>query len=269
MFPRLLDFGNFGIPTYGLMAALGLVLGLTLIVQLARREGIDTDRVWNLGILAVLSGILGAKLLYVLHNWDFYAQHPRALFSVATVQAAGVWYGGLLGAIAACAWYMRRHGMPGLLTADIFAPGVALAHAIGRLGCFAAGCCYGRLTDVPWAVTFTHPLAFELVGTPLYVPLHPTQLYEFAVEFMLFFALLWMVRRRAFNGQIIGSYLFLYGFARYFLEFLRGDPDRGSVLGIMSGTQFISILLVIAGGTLWMRLFPGQRSAPVRVANAR
>ncbi len=254
MLPFLLDFGDWGVPTYGVMAALGLVLGLSLNVRLAKREGLDGDKCWDLGILAILSGIVGAKILLLVQKWEHYSAHPREIFSWDTLQSGGVFYGGLVAALAVSLWYMRRNRLPLLKTCDVFAPGVALGHAVGRLGCFAAGCCYGKPTDLPWGVTFTSELAHRLVETPLGVPLHPTQIYEFLVELANFGVLMLIFRRRSFDGQVIGAYLFLYGFARYFLEFLRGDPGRGLLFnGAMTGTQFISILMVMAGGALWLR----------------
>jgi phosphatidylglycerol:prolipoprotein diacylglycerol transferase len=254
MLPRLLDFGEWGVPTYGVMAAIGLILGLTINVRLAKREGLDPDKCWDLGILAILSGIVGAKVLLIVQDWKHYSTHPGEILSWNTLQSGGVFYGGLLAAIALSLWYMRRHQLPLLKTLDVFAPGVALGHAIGRLGCFAAGCCYGKPTDLPWAVTFTSELADRTLGGLLGVPLHPTQIYEFLVEMVNFGILMWLFRRRSFDGQVIGAYLFLYGFARYLLEFLRGDPGRGVLFhGAMTGTQLISILMVIAGGALWLR----------------
>jgi phosphatidylglycerol:prolipoprotein diacylglycerol transferase len=159
-------------------------------------------------------------------------------------------------ALIMCIWYMRRNNMPILRTCDVFAPGLALGHALGRLGCFAAGCCYGRETHVPWAVTFHNPLAAEIVGTPLNVPLHPTQLYEMIVELANCVFLVWLIKRKKFEGEILGTYLILYGVARYFIEFFRGDPGRGQFIGFMTTTQAISLLLVIGGGLLWMRRAP-------------
>jgi phosphatidylglycerol:prolipoprotein diacylglycerol transferase len=241
------------LPTYGFLVATGVLVGLMVAARLAQRQGQDPEKAWNLGILAVLSAIVGAKVLLVVNDWSFYASHPRELFSLSMLQAGGVFYGGLLAAIAVSVWYIRRNHMPVLRTCDAFAPGIALGHAIGRIGCFAAGCCYGKPTSLPWGVTFTNPLAHELVGTPLNVHIHPTQLYESAVELINFFILYWLIRHKKFEGQVIGAYMFLYGFARYFLEFVRDDPERGSVFGgMMTGTQLISIILVVAGGLLWL-----------------
>src|SRR5437588_8350075 len=230
MFPRLFHIGNFSIPTYGVMAAVGLIAGLAVVVRGARRQGVDPEKAWNLGLIAIIFGLVGAKLLMVINDWQSFGNW-RAIFSLTFVQAAGVFYGGLLLAIAACVAYIRWNKMPVLRTCDVFAPGIALGHAFGRLGCFAAGCCWGKETHVPWAVKFTNPLANILVGTPLNVPLHPTQIYEFLVEIINFAILWWMLKHKRFEGQVIGAYLFLYGFARFFLEFLRADPERGSVFG--------------------------------------
>jgi phosphatidylglycerol:prolipoprotein diacylglycerol transferase len=254
VFPTIFHIGSFGVPAYGILVAIGVTAGLLVAVRMARLQGIDGDRTWDLGVFVVLAAIIGAKALLIINDFRWYAENPREIFSLATLQAGGVFYGGLLAAIGVSVWYMRKNRMPWLRTADAFAPGLALGHAIGRLGCFAAGCCYGKPTDAWWGVTFTSPTASQISGTPLNTPLHPTQLLESVVELINFFVLAWMVRHKKFEGQVIGAYLFLYGVARYFMEFLRGDPERGSVFGgAMSGTQLISILLVIVGGALWLR----------------
>jgi len=248
------------------MAALGLILGLTVVVRGARREGIDPDRAWNLGIIAILSAMVGSKLLMIINDWGRYSQHPAEIFSLGTLQAAGVFYGGLLAGLAMCFLYMVRHHMPMARTCDVFAPGLALGHAVGRLGCFAAGCCYGKPTHLPWGVTFSNPLAAQWTGTPLGIPLHPTQIYEFMVEMGNFVFLSWLLKRRRFDGQVMGAYLFIYGVARFFLEFLRDDPERGSLFGgALSVVQLISILLVITGGVIWMRGFRRLERAALAV----
>jgi len=177
-----------------------------------------------------------------------------------------VFSGGLIAALAAAVWYVRKKNMPPLATCDAFAPGLALGHAIGRVGCFAAGCCFGKETHHFWGVTFTSAFANQNSGTPLHVPLEPTQLFESAVELANFFILTWLFNRKKFPGQVFGAYLFLYGVARYFLEFIRDDPGRGSVFGgIMTGTQLISICLVLAGALIWW-LRPQPRALPLQAA---
>ena len=235
-------------------------------VRNSERQGINPEHGWNFGILVVLFGIVGAKVLYIINDWSIYAAHPREIFSISTLQAGGVFSGGLIGAFAAAAWYIRKHHMPALATCDAFAPGLAIGHAIGRVGCFAAGCCYGKPTHHFWGVTFTNPLANYWTGTPLNQSLEPTQLLESAAELAIFFTLMWMFKRKKFDGQIFGAYLFLYGVARFFLEFLRDDPGRGEVFGgIMSGTQLISICLVLGGGVIWW-LRPTAKALPVATA---
>lgn len=249
MLPRLAQFGNFFLPTYGVLAALGLIVGLMVTVRLGRRSGIDPDQMWNLGIIAVLGGVIGSKLLLFVMDWNTYVRN----FSWSNLQAGGVFSGGLLLSILCCYLYARKVRMPKLKTADSFAPGIAIGHAIGRLGCFAAGCCYGKPTNLPWGVTFTNPLSYQLAGTPLNIRIHPTQIYEALAEGLIFLVLVTLFKRKSFDGQIAALYMFLYGIARYFLEFLRADPERGLMFGgVMTVTQFIAILLVIGGGIMWI-----------------
>jgi phosphatidylglycerol---prolipoprotein diacylglyceryl transferase len=267
VFPQLLKIGDFVVPTYGVLAAAGLVFGLMVTARLARRDGLDEDSIWNLGVLVILAGIIGAKLLLVINAWAYYSADWRRVFSFDMLQAGGVWYGGLLAGFAIGIAYAVRRKLPIMRTWDCFSPGIAFGHALGRLGCFAAGCCYGKPTDLPWAVTFTNPQAAQLVGTPLNIALHPTQIYEFLAEIIIFATLLWLFPRRQFAGQVTAAYLLLYGPARYFLEFARNDPDRGSIFGgAMTVTQLISILLVMLGAAMWVGL--NRRAKPVAVSAA-
>jgi len=264
VFPQLFHYGRFFLPTYGFLVAMGVLIGLWISVRNSERLGIDGEKAWNLGILVVLCGIVGAKVLYVINE----GRSLHDIFSIETLQAGGVFSGGLIAALLAAAWYVRRHHMPALGTCDAFAPGLALGHAIGRIGCFAAGCCYGKPTHHFWGVVFTNPLANQITGTPLGTPLEPTQLFESAVELANFFFLMWLLKRRKFDGQVFGAFLFIYGVARFFLEFLRDDSGRGSVFGgAMSGTQLIAIGLVIAGGLIWW-LRPGAKNVTAHPVGA-
>lgn len=264
MFPDLIRIGSFHIATYGVMSALGMILGLMVVFRLARLQGLDPEKMWNLGVLVIFAGIVGSKILYIINEWGYSYHSLGDIFSLSTMQAGGVFSGGLVLAIIAAVWYLRRNRIPFLRATDIFAPGLALGHALGRVGCFAAGCCYGRPTSEPWGVIFTNPKAQEITGTPLGVRIHPTQLYEMVAELANFVLLYWLARRKKFEGQIIGLYLFLYGIERFVIEFFRGDGGRGVLFGgALSGTQAISIGLVILGGILWMKRVPLRASVPI------
>jgi phosphatidylglycerol:prolipoprotein diacylglycerol transferase len=256
-------------PTYGFLAALGMISGLTVIFHLARFRGLDPDQMWNLGGIAAFSGILGAKLLMILVGWREYLAQPGRIFSVETLQSGGVFSGGLVLAILCSWWYVRREKIPFLSAADVFAPGIALGHAFGRIGCLSAGCCYGRETHVPWAITFHNPLAAEISGTPLNQPLHPTQLYECVAELINFAVLYWLCKRKKFEGQVISLFMIVYGIERFVFEFFRGDQGRGEVMGgLMSGTQLIALGLVVSGFVIYLRRTP-LRSFPSPASGTR
>jgi phosphatidylglycerol:prolipoprotein diacylglycerol transferase len=253
MFPHLLQIGSFSLPTYGILVALGFLAGIWLTAKLAARAGLSSEAILNLGVFCALAGIVGAKVLMILLSADY-----RAL---ATLQSAGIFYGGLIGALIAAFWYMHRHRLPPLLTADQFAPGIALGHGIGRLGCFAAGCCWGRPAHVPWAVTFTNP---DSVISPerLGIALHPTQIYEALAELIICGILIWFILRPHRDGQVLGLLLLLDGFARVIVEFYREhDSSNPSALGL-SLEQWIAIALAIGGAGLIARVrVPGFQSA--------
>jgi phosphatidylglycerol---prolipoprotein diacylglyceryl transferase len=183
MYPEIFNVSF--LHTYGVLVAVAFLTALWLVGRLAKQRKMDVDAVTNLGIYCALSAIAGAKLMMFVVDFKYYREHPEQIFSIATLQAAGVFYGGLIAALLVSWWYMRRKGLPMLATADLFAPAIALGHGIGRLGCFAAGCCWGIACERPWAVTFTNPVANDLVGVPLGTPLHPTQLYEAIAEFCI------------------------------------------------------------------------------------
>ncbi len=253
MFPRLLEIGWFSLPTYGLLIAAGFLAGIVLSTRLARRSGVDSERVANLAIVLLLSAIVGAKLFLVVDDWTYYSANPDRLFSLSVLRSGGVFYGGLLTALGVAIWYTRRHGMPWLATADLMAPGLAFGHAIGRLGCFAAGCCWGRETHVAWAVTFTNPTAHEFTGVPLNVSLHPTQLYEAGGIALIGAFLLWLYLRPHRAGAILGSYLALYSAFRFVVEPFRDEGARTLLIGgAVSTTQVVAVgLFALGTGLVW------------------
>jgi prolipoprotein diacylglyceryl transferase len=154
MYPKLISIGSFFIPTYGVLVALGFLAGLMVTMRLASRAGLSAEKVTNLAVYCAIAGVVGAKLFMFLFDFSYYAQNPGEIFTLSTLQAAGVFHGGFIAALIVAALYMRQQKLPVLQTMDIFAPGVAIGQAIGRLGCFAAGCCWGRECDLPWGVRF-------------------------------------------------------------------------------------------------------------------
>ncbi len=252
MYPRLVEIGGFELYTYGLLVAIGFIVGLSIAARLAARDGISRDDTWNLGLVVLVAALVGAKLLMIATEYQYYIARPSELFSLATLRSGGAFYGGLLFALAAAALYMRAKQMPGWKTADAFAPGIALGHSIGRLGCFSAGCCYGEPTDLPWGVVFTDRFANETIGVPLGISLHPTQLYEAGAELAIFFLLLVIVRRRRFDGEVILSYLIFYSAARFAIEYFRGDPRGFLFGGMLSTSQFLSILILPTALALYL-----------------
>lgn len=251
MHPRLIAIDGFFIPTYGVLVAIAFLTGLSVAVRNARKLALDPEKATNLAVYAALAGLLGSKLLMFAFDWRYFAARPAEIFSLSTLQAAGVFQGGLVLGAATGLFYMKRAGLPVLPTLDAFAPAIALGHAIGRLGCLAAGCCWGTACDRPWAITYTNPDA--TTGVPLGVPLHPAPLYESALLLVLF---LWL--RRSFRGahapgSVFAQYLIASSLIRFGVEFFR-HHEQALPLGLpLSVTQWIALALAGAGGVLWLR----------------
>ena len=266
MYPELFKLGPITIYSYGVLLAASYLLGLRLAMHRAKKRGLEANRVLDLGIYIIIAALVGAKLLLLVTDFSEFRRDPMAIVSLA--RSGGVFYGGLIVAVGTAFWYISRHAMPFWTTCDVFAPGIALGHVTGRLGCFAAGCCYGRVTTMPWGVTFTNPLAALNVGTPLGLPLHPTQLYEAGAELLILGILLWTERKgRPFAGRTFWLYMLLYAISRFIIEFYRGDP-RGSV-GIFSTSQFISVILAPLAIAMLVWLSRGTPEAPATLPKRR
>jgi phosphatidylglycerol:prolipoprotein diacylglycerol transferase len=269
MRPILFQIGGIPVFSYGVLVATGVLLALWYGRRRAARVGVDPDKLWSLGIYGVLASLLGAKLWLIATAWEYYSANPREIFSVTMFQSGGTFYGGVFGGIIGVILYAHFQKMPLLPVFDICCAAVPLGHSIGRLGCFMAGCCFGKPTDVAWGVTFTNPVAAQLAGTPLGIHLHPTQLYEAALEFLNFLFLVWLGNRQRFSGQIAGTCMILYGFERGILEFFRGDPGRTMMFhDSISLMQIVSILLIAGGSLLWWRGLNGSAPLGPAVASA-
>ena len=258
MYPLLLEFGPVSIYSYRVILATAYIVALQFGLRRADHAGLNGQRVMDLGILAIITALVGAKLLLFFVDFERFTSDPAQL--MVLLKSGGVFYGGLLLAVPMSWWYIRRHKLPLWTTCDLFAPGIALAQGVGRLGCLLAGCCYGKATDLPWGITFTNTLAAANVGTPLDIALHPTQLYEAAAMLLVLGLLLAGERRwKPFAGRTFWTSLLLYGSGRFIIEFYRGDP-RCLVFDTMPTSQFVSALIVPI--SLGMLVYLGRGGGP-------
>jgi phosphatidylglycerol:prolipoprotein diacylglycerol transferase len=247
MYPEIFRIGSFPINTYGVLLAVSFLCAILVSVRLAERDGLPREKIYDLSLWMLLAGLVGSKIL-MLFTEPEYRANPLQLVSLDFLRSGGVWYGGLLGAVLVSYWLMRRYKLPWWKTADAFAPGIAIGNFFGRQGCFAAGCCWGKPTSLPWGVKFTEA-GHEITGVPIDTYLHPTQLYESFAMLLVFLFLLWLHKRKRFSGQVILTYALLYSIIRFAIEFVRDDP-RGDVLGLttltgLSTSQMISLVIGI------------------------
>jgi phosphatidylglycerol---prolipoprotein diacylglyceryl transferase len=268
MYPVLFRIGNFPINTYGVFLALAFLCAILITVKLAERDGLPRQKIYDLSLWMLLASLIGSKVLMFFTEPE-YRDHPFQLLSLDFLRSGGVFYGGLLGAVLTGYFLMRRYKLPWWKTADACAPGIAIGNFFGRQGCFAAGCCWGKPTNLPWGVKFTE-LGHEITGVPIDVPLHPTQLYESFSMLIVFFFLLWLHRHRRFNGQVILVYALLYSIVRFAIEFVRDDP-RGDILGLTSMTGLSTsqiISLIVGTASLVLLIIRWRKSGAVATPDA-
>jgi phosphatidylglycerol:prolipoprotein diacylglycerol transferase len=249
--PIAFSLGSLTIRWYGVMMAVAFMAGLWTAMRRARRTGVSSDTITDVTLWLMAGSIIGARLVYVTTYWkqEFAGQPFKEVFMV---QHGGlVFYGGLIGAFVASAIYLRWKKLPLWKIADILAPSIALGSVFGRIGCLLNGCCYGRACTLPWAITFTNPQAHELSGTPLDVPVHPTEIYDALLNFILYLVLAWLFRRKKFDGQIFALYLAGYAICRFIVEFFRGDyPPDHIHAGLFTSAQLLCGPILLAGLTL-------------------
>jgi len=260
VFPVLLDFGVhnlpfFGethlfLPTYGVLYAAGAVIGWLWLMRRARSLGLPDEHIFNICFYGLLAGLIGAKLFLILVEWRYYLNNPMEI--LGTLRSAGVLIGGVVAGAAVFIWYCRRNGLPALKLADATVAPLALAQAVGRLGCFSAGCCYGAPTDGPLSSTFTDPVASAQTGVPLNIPLLPTQLTELTADLLMAVLLTVLWRKRISPpGTVLWTYVLVYSCLRFLIEFGRGDAVRGLWFGGALSTS--QILALVAGlAATWM-----------------
>ena len=261
MHPVLFELGSFTVYSYGFMIALGIVAGMAyLLVEGKKEAGLTLDQGNALFLLIFLAAVAGGKLFLFLEDPVRYAADPATLLT----GRGFVFYGSFLLAIPVMWWFFRKHKLPPFRMLDVMAVTTCLVHLFGRLGCFLAGCCYGRPTDTAWGIAFTDPACH---ADPLNTPLHPTQLMESAYIFLVMLLLLVMKRKRRFYGQLFLMYLMLYAVGRFVLEYFRGDIGRGFVVeDYVSHSQFIAFCVLLIVAIVYARMVkkapqPGKLSA--------
>lgn len=250
MFPVALRLGDTVITWYGIAVALGFLTAVRFAIWQAKRNGLSATMVEKLAFWTIVSAVAGSRLLYVLTELPYYLEHPAQVINPR--DGGLVFIGGLIGAFVVSAAIAIRNKLPLWRYADATLPHVAIGHAIGRLGCFSVGCCYGKEAPaLPWAVRFPESPWQQIA--PAGVPLHPVQLYEAAANLLIFAGLLWAYPRRRFDGQIALGYLGLYTASRLVLELLRGDVARRFLFEerwgqLISTSQLFSLLILVAVG---------------------
>lgn len=308
MYPVLFELFGYPLHIYSLMITIGALAGLALAVRYSKKIGMDHLLILDLCWWLILGGYLGARVVFMLVNWEHhwypcvdFEYYNQAFSPESPLTGADCWpllafwsgglvfYGAFLGGVGVLWWFARKHGLPLLKTADVLMPSFALGQFFGRLGCLAAGCCWGKPTDLSWGIQFPRrSMVFHqhleqgLVSAQdaLSLPVHPTQLYDSLYGLILFLALSWIRARKRYDGQVFAWWLFLYPLLRSLVELFRGDSERGfvtrvvweplnDVLGLPAGSvtflstsQFISlVVMALAGGViLWLRV-KGVRTA--------
>ncbi len=254
MFPILIKIGPITVHTYGFMMALGVGLGFWFLYVQSKKQDLPAPRLLDMAFYTIIISLIGAKIILFVGNYSYYIRYPGELFTLA--RSGGVFQGGLVFGILFALWYFRKHSIPTWKVADIIGPALALGHGFGRIGCFAAGCCFGRSSTSPWGVSFHSEYAHNLTGIPLQTLLHPVQLYESALNFLNFFILFFLLRRKRFDGQVFSFYIINYSLIRYLVEFYRGDHPARAFL-IQNPSPYLSLslpqlfcILGIVGGTI-------------------
>ncbi|MDR0398798.1 MAG: prolipoprotein diacylglyceryl transferase [Endomicrobium sp.] len=244
MHPIIFSFGKLTIFSYGLFVALAFFTAITYLskqIKKSKEKILSQDELYSLFIYIIVSGIIGARLLFVFSNPQDFVLDPMSVFKLR--EGGLTYYGGFISAAIFVLAYVRIKKISILKLGDFFAPALALGHAIGRIGCFFAGCCYGKETNVAWSVVFRDKNSLAALG----VHLHPTQLYESFGNFLIFFLLYFYSKKEHKKGFLVSFYFISYAVLRFVVEFFRGDPDRGGQYSGLSVSQILSLILFIIG----------------------
>jgi phosphatidylglycerol:prolipoprotein diacylglycerol transferase len=248
MHPILINIGSFNLYTYGLFVALGFLTAMQVSKINAKPHGISAEIITDIFFVILISALVGARLLYVIINFNSYRDNLLGVFHIWN--GGLVFFGGFIAAVTACAIYFKKKNLSIFKTADIIAPGIALGHAVGRIGCLFAGCCYGKVCDLPIAIKFTNSDSLA----PLNIFLHPTQIYSMISNLILFFTLLWLQKRKKFDGMVFLIYIILYSLFRSIIEFFRGDFRGDFIFDFISLSQGIGFMVSLIAFVILIKL---------------
>lgn len=245
MHPILIEIGPLSIKTYGFLIAVGFMIGIFMASREAKRLNIDQQAILDMAFYLILGAIIGSRLFYVVTHPEYFRASP--LDALKIWEGGLTFYGGFIFAFAIAAFLIKKHRLPLFPTLDLFAPSLAVGIMFGRLGCFSAGCCYGRPCGLPWAVTFTDPRSLAQLN----VPLHPTQLYAAGGAAITLAVLLYVKKRKTFHGELALLWVMLYSGFRLAEEFFRGGPRGDLVFGTFPASQVLAVLLLILAAALF------------------
>jgi phosphatidylglycerol:prolipoprotein diacylglycerol transferase len=235
MYPVLFKIGGFAVHTYGVFIAIAVLAAMIISRYEAKRLGVDPDKIVDACFYVIIAAIVGSRILYIFTNLEFFLEAPLEMFKIWN--GGLVFYGGFIGALVVVVIYLKVYRLPLGKSADIAALALPMGHFFGRIGCLFAGCCYGKICSYPWAISFRHPDSLA----PLYVQLHPTQLYSAGSNFFIFIVILILRRFKQYDGQLFWIYFAMYGINRSVIELFRGDFRGTTFFNIFSISQGIGI----------------------------
>lgn len=256
MYPILIQIGSLKLYTYGLFVALGFLLAMHISKNNAKSYGMPAEPISDLFFIILLSALVGARLLYVLINLDTYKLNPIGIFQVWN--GGLVFFGGFVAAVLASLVYMKKKQLDVWQAADVISPGIAAGHAVGRIGCLFAGCCYGKTCDLPFAITFIHPESLA----PLDVHLYPTQVFSIISNLVIFGILVMIQKRKRFNGMVFLVYVMIYSLFRAIIEFFRGDFRGDFIFDFISMSQGIGLVVSIIALMILIKRWPSSANTP-------
>jgi phosphatidylglycerol:prolipoprotein diacylglycerol transferase len=257
MYPKLLTIPQFNILKYkigpitiyswGTFVALGFLVGILLAMRWAKKENIDPDHVLNVSVWSIISSIIGARIVYVIKYWNSYKSNPISMLHLW--DGGLIFFGGFLVALSVVLLYLWRYKISYWKFLDIIAPSVAIGSAIGRIGCFLNGCCYGYETPLLWGVKFPNLFGYR----------HATEIYYTVAFIIVFIYLLYIKRFKSFEGEVTTKFFIYYPFAFFIVEIFRDNPR---ILWHFTGSQIVSLVLIIFGLYTYNRRLKGLSIIP-------